>query len=208
MTQRSLAITVPLALVQVAHRLSSASCHSACLGNRSIDSSSFTLIRSGSRGSRSDMASSAVAIPEGGDELFAKYFSEITLDIIEEQTFLKRAMEEPGPRYVHLRRSSIGTVTIPPHIEENCQGEFNQVWTGHPKVDRTLFILDRRAENRLRDVKSIGNQRNIPMLRGVACSKKNYGARLGNEPLGDSFRAKYMNGVKKPPLTGPSILDS
>ena len=32
--------------------------------------------------------------------------------------------------------------------------------------------MDRRAEHRLRDVKSIGCQKNVPMLRGVACSKK------------------------------------
>ncbi|CAL1142608.1 unnamed protein product [Cladocopium goreaui] len=117
-------------------------------------------------------------------------------------------MEEPGPRYVHLRRSSIGTVTIPPHIQENSSGEFNkQVWTGHPKVDRTLFIMDRQAEHRLRDVKSVGSQKNAPMLRGVACSKKNYGSRIGPEPFGDSFRAKYLNGVKKHPVaTAPTSL--
>ena len=221
------------------------------------------------------------------------------------------------PRYVHLRRSSIGTVTIPPHIqempkhtmriheipprkaffcensnrirqykrladfsstsltcEENCQGEFNkqvwdlqnqldlgdfefffssvqirsslsssQVWTGHPKVDRTLwnpecwrsfriiqshschfemgcnmnfrFIMDRQAEHRLRshwpvsmlpdaldassilfpnspnfrDVKSIGSQKNVPMLRGVASSKKARG-HGGRGKLGTSKRLK------------------
>ena len=32
--------------------------------------------------------------------------------------------------------------------------------------------MDRQAEHRLRDVKSIGSQKNIPMLRGVASSKK------------------------------------
>ncbi|CAE7375059.1 unnamed protein product [Symbiodinium necroappetens] len=153
----------------------------------------------------------AVAIPsQGGDELFAKYFAEITLDVVEEHTFLKRAMEEPGPRYVHLRRSSIGTVTVPPHIEENQPGKLvSQVWTGHPKVDRTLFIMDRRAENRLREVKAVGTQKSIPMLRGVACSKKNYGARLGPEPFGDSFRAKYLNSQKKSPVATapPTLMD-
>mmetsp|Transcript_51951 Transcript_51951/g.97179 ORF Transcript_51951/g.97179 Transcript_51951/m.97179 type:complete len:162 (-) Transcript_51951:177-662(-) len=158
------------------------------------------------------MAKTAVAQTEGGDELFAKYFAEITLDIVEEQTFLKRALEDPGPRYVHLRRTSIGTVTIPPHIEENRPGSFKgQVWTGHPKVDRTLFIMDRRAENRLREVKTVGTQKNIPMLRGVAASKKNYGTKLGPEPFGDSFRAKYLNSAKKkyPVATAPpSLMDT
>ena len=42
-----------------------------------------------------------------GDELFATYFAEITLDVVEEQMFLKRAMEEPGPRYVHVQLSAI-----------------------------------------------------------------------------------------------------
>eukprot|EP00913_Durusdinium_trenchii_P006475 g6086.t1 len=121
----------------------------------------------------------ALVASEGGDELFAKYFAELTLDVIEEQTFLKRAMEEPGPRYV---------------------------WTGHPKVDRTLFIMDRQAEHRLRDLKSIGCQKNVPMLRGVA-AKKNYGSRAGPEPFGDSFRAKYLNGAKKHPVaTAPASL--
>ncbi|CAE7457803.1 unnamed protein product [Symbiodinium pilosum] len=119
-------------------------------------------------------------------------------------------MEEPGPRYVHLRRSSIGTVTVPPHIEENQPGrELAQMWTGHPKVDRTLFILDRRAEQRLREVKAVGTQKNVPMLRGVARSMKNYGTRLGPEPFGDSFRAKYLNSQKKFPVSTapPSLMD-
>eukprot|EP00440_Ansanella_granifera_P012451 gb/GFBE01013533.1/.p1 GENE.gb/GFBE01013533.1/~~gb/GFBE01013533.1/.p1 ORF type:complete len:159 (+),score=40.66 gb/GFBE01013533.1/:1-477(+) len=147
------------------------------------------------------MASAALAIPvEGGDELFAKYFAEITLDVVEEETFRKRTLEEPGPRYVHLRRSAIGTVTVPPHIEENKPGQMNnQVWTGHPKVDRTMFIMDRRLEHQQRDVKTVACQKNIPMLRGTL-GRKNFGTKMGAEPFAESHRAKRMNGPKRPPL--------
>eukprot|EP00931_Biecheleriopsis_adriatica_P092018 TRINITY_DN65858_c0_g1_i1.p1 TRINITY_DN65858_c0_g1~~TRINITY_DN65858_c0_g1_i1.p1 ORF type:complete len:156 (-),score=24.27 TRINITY_DN65858_c0_g1_i1:94-561(-) len=143
----------------------------------------------------------ALSIPSsGGDEYYAKYFAEITLDIVEEEMFRKRTLEEPGPRYVHLRRSDIGTVTIPPHISENKPGMINdQEWTGHPKVDRTLFIKDRQLENQQRDQKSIATQKNIPMLRG-SLGKKNFGTKLGNEPLLASHRSARMNGPKRPPL--------
>mmetsp|Transcript_9373 Transcript_9373/g.16604 ORF Transcript_9373/g.16604 Transcript_9373/m.16604 type:complete len:189 (-) Transcript_9373:114-680(-) len=147
------------------------------------------------------VAETTVAVPlEGGDELYAKYFAEVTLDVVEEETFKKRTFEEPGPRYVHLRRSAIGTVTVPPHVEENKSGEINnQVWTGHPKVDRTLFIMDRRAEHQHRDTKSVATQKNIPMLRGNL-GKKNFGTKLGHEPFLHSHRSARMNGPLRPPF--------
>eukprot|EP00930_Biecheleria_cincta_P015717 TRINITY_DN13009_c0_g1_i1.p1 TRINITY_DN13009_c0_g1~~TRINITY_DN13009_c0_g1_i1.p1 ORF type:complete len:181 (+),score=38.82 TRINITY_DN13009_c0_g1_i1:67-543(+) len=147
------------------------------------------------------MSSAVAAIPpEGGDELVAKYFAEITLDVVEQSLFRKRCMEEPGPRFVHLRRTAVGVVTVPPHIEENKPGkEPGQVWTGHPKVDRTMFIMDRRLELQRRQVKEISGQKNIPMLRGIL-GKKNFGTKMTSEPLMESHRSARMNSSKRPPF--------
>mmetsp|Transcript_50333 Transcript_50333/g.81602 ORF Transcript_50333/g.81602 Transcript_50333/m.81602 type:complete len:167 (-) Transcript_50333:135-635(-) len=154
----------------------------------------------------------AVAIPiplEGGDELYAKYFAEVTLDIVEEENFKKRRLQESGPRQVHLRRSAIGTVTVPPHVEENPAGQLcMQGWTGHPKVDRTLFIMDRRAELQLRDKRNVSSMRNVPMLRG-AIGRKNFGQKLGAEPFAESHRSARMNGPRRDPLATlpPTYMD-
>eukprot|EP00933_Yihiella_yeosuensis_P050156 TRINITY_DN4791_c0_g2_i1.p1 TRINITY_DN4791_c0_g2~~TRINITY_DN4791_c0_g2_i1.p1 ORF type:complete len:158 (+),score=27.43 TRINITY_DN4791_c0_g2_i1:45-518(+) len=155
------------------------------------------------------MAGNAVAIPlQGGDHLFANYFAEITLDIVEEEIFRKRCLEEAGPRYVHLRRSAIG-VTVPPHVEDNTSGQIcTQDWTGHPKVDRTLFIMDRRAENQQRQTRGIVMQKNVPLLRS-AVGNKNLGTKLSPEPFTESHRAKRMNGPKPAPLSTlpPTYMD-
>eukprot|EP00927_Polykrikos_kofoidii_P078880 TRINITY_DN7567_c0_g2_i1.p1 TRINITY_DN7567_c0_g2~~TRINITY_DN7567_c0_g2_i1.p1 ORF type:complete len:197 (-),score=6.95 TRINITY_DN7567_c0_g2_i1:266-856(-) len=106
-------------------------------------------------------------VPRGGaDELYAKYFSEVYLDTVEEQTFKRRVIEEVGPRLVHLRLNAIGKVAIPAHIEENPAGEPpRQLWTGHAKVDRNLFVMDREHEIHSRRVKYLRVPRMVPALR-------------------------------------------
>mmetsp|Transcript_106370 Transcript_106370/g.343122 ORF Transcript_106370/g.343122 Transcript_106370/m.343122 type:complete len:200 (+) Transcript_106370:95-694(+) len=141
-------------------------------------------------------------VPRGGaDELFAKYFAEIALDVVEEQTFRKRVAEEVGPRCVHLRLNAIGQVSLPPHIEENGPGEACcQLWTGHPKVDRNLFIQDRRIESKDRSTRELGTQRHVPALRASSVSKKNFGQKMGPRPFDDSFRSTILNRSKKEPV--------
>mmetsp|Transcript_64003 Transcript_64003/g.177579 ORF Transcript_64003/g.177579 Transcript_64003/m.177579 type:complete len:184 (-) Transcript_64003:120-671(-) len=139
--------------------------------------------------------------PGGADELFAKYFAEITLDVVEEQHFQKRLAEEAGPRYVHLRLNALGQVSIPPHVEENASGEMGrQLWTRHPKVDRTMFIMDRRLEGQDRSVRDLGAQRHVPALRASSLSKKNFGQKHGPRPLDDSFRSTVLNRSQKDPV--------
>mmetsp|Transcript_16978 Transcript_16978/g.35976 ORF Transcript_16978/g.35976 Transcript_16978/m.35976 type:complete len:182 (-) Transcript_16978:56-601(-) len=141
-------------------------------------------------------------IPAGGaDEHFAKYFAEVTLDVVEEQHFKKRQSEEVGPRHVHLRLNAIGQVAFPPHIEENRNGEIGcQLWTGHAKVDRTMFIMDRRTEGTNRTRGDLGTQRHVPALRG-SCERKNFGKKPGPMPFSDSFRATVLNKSKKLPYS-------
>jgi len=133
-------------------------------------------------------------VPEQGTEhRYAKHFAEVTLDVVEEQTFRKRREEEVGPRNVHLRLNALGYVMIPPHIEENGPGEMMiQRWTGHPKVDRSLFIVDHQIESSVRATKDISSQRHIPALRAVA-GKKNFGAKPGPAPFDNSFRSTVLN---------------
>lgn len=140
-------------------------------------------------------------LPRGGtDESFARYFAEITLDVVEEQTFQKRLDEEVGPRHVHLRQNALGEVTIPPHIEENHPGEQGcQMWTENLKVNRSMFILDRRLESHVRTLKDTAAQRHVPMLR-AAPGRKNFGVKSGPQPLNDSFRATVLNKARKSPL--------
>eukprot|EP00933_Yihiella_yeosuensis_P050155 TRINITY_DN4791_c0_g1_i1.p1 TRINITY_DN4791_c0_g1~~TRINITY_DN4791_c0_g1_i1.p1 ORF type:complete len:159 (+),score=35.04 TRINITY_DN4791_c0_g1_i1:123-599(+) len=156
------------------------------------------------------MAGHAVEIPlAGGDDLFAKYFAEVTLDCVEEEIFRKRCLEEAGPRYVHLRRSAIGTVTVPPHVEGNKPEQAcTQDWTGHPKVDRTLFIMDRRAEHQQKQTNNIATQKQVPLLRS-AVGNKHFGTKLRPEPFTDTHRAKRMNGPKRPPYATlpPTYMD-
>lgn len=145
----------------------------------------------------------ARSIPPGGaDDRFAKYFAEITLDVVEEQTFQKRLQQETGPRCVHLRLNAIGQVAVPPHVEENARGEMcRQLWTGHPKVDRTMFILDRRLETQDRSVRDLGTQRHVPALRSSSISRKNYGQKPGPSPFEHSFRSGILNRPKKQPYS-------
>lgn len=140
-------------------------------------------------------------VPWGGaDESFAKYFAEVTLDVVEEQTYKKRVAEEVGPRLVHLRQNALGEATVPPHIEENRQGQMvQQKWTGHPKVDRTMFILDRQLESQQRVTKELGSQKHVPCLR-ARLERKNYGRKPGPTPFGDSFRSIVLNSSKKSPI--------
>mmetsp|Transcript_63259 Transcript_63259/g.206411 ORF Transcript_63259/g.206411 Transcript_63259/m.206411 type:complete len:186 (+) Transcript_63259:93-650(+) len=148
-------------------------------------------------------------LPLGGaDELFAKYFSEVTLDVVEEQIFQKRCVEEAGPRLVHLRQNSIGQVTIPPHIEpnEHCIMGY-QSWTKHPKVDRTMFIMDRRLEMQGRGRADLAAQRHVPALRAFV-ERKNFGNKSGPRPLQDSFRAGIMNSARKSARSRLDVMDS
>eukprot|EP00747_Dinoflagellata_sp_TGD_P163794 gnl/TRDRNA2_/TRDRNA2_182868_c0_seq1.p1 gnl/TRDRNA2_/TRDRNA2_182868_c0~~gnl/TRDRNA2_/TRDRNA2_182868_c0_seq1.p1 ORF type:complete len:214 (-),score=34.78 gnl/TRDRNA2_/TRDRNA2_182868_c0_seq1:125-670(-) len=144
-------------------------------------------------------------IPRGGatDDLFARYFSEVTLDAVEEQTFRKRYTEEVGPRHVHLRQNALGEVTLPPHIEENQSGDMvKQMWSGHPKVDRSMFIMDRINEGQARMLRDLHVQRHVPALRAAhdpALCKKNFGAKSGPAPLKESFRSIVLNSPRRPP---------
>eukprot|EP00927_Polykrikos_kofoidii_P056679 TRINITY_DN50764_c0_g1_i1.p1 TRINITY_DN50764_c0_g1~~TRINITY_DN50764_c0_g1_i1.p1 ORF type:complete len:188 (-),score=33.07 TRINITY_DN50764_c0_g1_i1:247-744(-) len=141
------------------------------------------------------------SLPRGGaDEMYAKYFSEVTLDVCEEQIFKLRTMEEAGPRHVHLRRNQLGEVTIPPHVEENESGNMTQqLWTGHPKVDKTLFSKDRALESNLRGLRDMVHQRHVPALR-ASLERKNFGTKPGPRPFSSSFRAGIMNRNRKSPL--------
>jgi hypothetical protein len=140
-------------------------------------------------------------LPWGGtDEVFAKHFAEVTLDIVEEQTYQKRIIEEVGPRLVHLRRNALGEATIPPHIEENAPGEMvRQLWTRHPKVDRSMFIMDRALESQTRTIRDMGSQKHVPCLRASLC-RKNFGRKPGPKPFADSFRSIVLNSSKKSPM--------
>merc|ERR1711971_325610 len=90
-------------------------------------------------------------LPEGrcSVECFGQHFAEVTLDTVEEDCFQRRYREEIGPRYCRLRPDSKGEPTVPPHIEENQRGSAcRQLWVGQSKVDRTLFVMDRKIERR------------------------------------------------------------
>mmetsp|Transcript_65255 Transcript_65255/g.103400 ORF Transcript_65255/g.103400 Transcript_65255/m.103400 type:complete len:197 (+) Transcript_65255:45-635(+) len=139
-------------------------------------------------------------LPWGGaDEVFAKYFAEVTLDVVEEQTFQKRFAEEVGPRLVHLRKNAMGEPTIPPHVEENPPGQMVcQLWTGHPKVDRSMFIMDRTLEMQTRIVRDMGSQKHVPCLR-ASLDRKNFGRKPGPKPFTDSFRSIVLNSSRRPP---------
>eukprot|EP00971_Amphidinium_carterae_P133007 2633672-Amphidinium_carterae.1 len=147
-------------------------------------------------------------IPEGGiDENFAQYFAEVTLDCIEEQLFNKRISAEVGPRLVHLRQTVLEQVTIPPHIEENKLGRsYEQKWTGHPKVDKCLFMQDRALEYANGTTRNIAMEKSAPALRAAARdSKKNFGTKPGPTPFGDSFRATLLNRPRKEPSMGSPL---
>mmetsp|Transcript_82951 Transcript_82951/g.173686 ORF Transcript_82951/g.173686 Transcript_82951/m.173686 type:complete len:175 (-) Transcript_82951:105-629(-) len=139
-------------------------------------------------------------LPSGAtDESYAKYFAELTLDVVEEQIFQKRMQEESGPRLVHLRQNAIGQVTIPPHVEQNGVSTARaQTWTNHPKVDRTMFIMDRRLEMQGRGRQDLASQRHVPALRAFDM-RKNFGSKSGPRPFQDSFRAGILNSSKKVP---------
>eukprot|EP00929_Paragymnodinium_shiwhaense_P016790 TRINITY_DN125421_c0_g1_i1.p2 TRINITY_DN125421_c0_g1~~TRINITY_DN125421_c0_g1_i1.p2 ORF type:complete len:196 (-),score=28.24 TRINITY_DN125421_c0_g1_i1:89-625(-) len=141
-------------------------------------------------------------VPRGGaDDLYGRYFAEVTLDVVEEQTFQRRTLEEVGPRHVHLRQNSLGEVTIPPHLEENLHGYMTQqLWTGNPKVDRTLFIRDRQLEAHARCLKDLALQRHVPALRSSSLARKNFGSKLGPRPFDDSFRSIVLNSARRAPL--------
>mmetsp|Transcript_13034 Transcript_13034/g.23974 ORF Transcript_13034/g.23974 Transcript_13034/m.23974 type:complete len:206 (+) Transcript_13034:64-681(+) len=147
-------------------------------------------------------------IPEGGiDENFAQFFAEVTLDCIEEQLFNKRINVEVGPRLVHLRRNALEQVTIPPHIEENKLGRsYEQKWTGHPKVDKSLFMQDRVLEYANTTTRNIAMEKSAPALRAAARdNKKNFGTKPGPTPFGDSYRASLLNRPRKAPAIGSPL---
>lgn len=139
------------------------------------------------------------SVPRGGaDELYAKYFAEVTLDVVEEQNFQLRYQDELGPRRVALRKNALGEVTVPPHIDQNAPTEMGcQLWTGHPKVDRTLFSMDRNLENQNQVVQHLGSQRNVPALRAMHSARKNHGSKQGPRPFQDSFRSMVLNRPKR-----------
>mmetsp|Transcript_61789 Transcript_61789/g.133911 ORF Transcript_61789/g.133911 Transcript_61789/m.133911 type:complete len:174 (+) Transcript_61789:31-552(+) len=140
-------------------------------------------------------------VPRGGaSDHFAHYFSEVTLDVVEEATFKKRRQEEAGPRLVHLRQNCVGEITIPPHIELNVNRAMGcQLWTGHPKVDRSLYIIDRQHESLRKTTAELVFQKQVPALRS-SFDRKNFGTKLGSRPLADSFRAGILNSSRRTPL--------
>lgn len=81
-------------------------------------------------------------------EDYSKGFGEVTLDVEAEALFTKRMREEPGPRYVRLRRNAAGLLTMPPHITATPEDGMRQPWTGNDRVDRNLFAMDRAVEVR------------------------------------------------------------
>jgi len=138
----------------------------------------------------------------GADDLFAKFFAEVTLDAVEEQSFKRRLQDEVGPRYVHLRLNDNRTVSMPPHVEDNSPGMMGcQLWTGHPKVDRTMFIMDRSKEQNNKCTGDLAAQRNVPALRASSLQRKNFGRKHGPRGLDDSFRARVLNRPKKEPIS-------
>eukprot|EP00746_Dinoflagellata_sp_MGD_P161263 gnl/MRDRNA2_/MRDRNA2_88343_c0_seq1.p1 gnl/MRDRNA2_/MRDRNA2_88343_c0~~gnl/MRDRNA2_/MRDRNA2_88343_c0_seq1.p1 ORF type:complete len:174 (+),score=36.82 gnl/MRDRNA2_/MRDRNA2_88343_c0_seq1:119-640(+) len=141
-------------------------------------------------------------MPKGGstDDAFAKFFSEVTLDVVEENSFRKRQEEEVGPRHVHLRTNAVGEITVPPHLVENPPGEhYCQAWTGHEKVDRNMFILDRVYEGTERQLKNLVSQRDVPVLT-ARLGKQPIGKRTDVSGYGESFRANVLNAKKKDPI--------
>jgi hypothetical protein len=104
-------------------------------------------------------------------EDYSKGFGEVTLDVEAEALFTKRMREEPGPRYVRLRRNAAGLLTMPPHITVTPEDGMRQPWTGNDRVDRNLFAMDRAIE-----VRQSGSR---VMSR----------AHVGRTPAGDSFAA-------------------
>jgi len=104
-------------------------------------------------------------------EDYSKGFSEVTLDLEAEALFTKRMREEPGPRYVRLRRNAAGLLTMPPHITVTPEDGMRQPWTGNDRVDRNLFAMDRAIE-----VRQSGSR---VMSR----------AHVGRKPAGDSAAA-------------------
>lgn len=124
--------------------------------------------------------------------------------MVEEQTFQLRYQDELGPRRVALRKNALGEVTVPPHIEQNAGSEMGcQLWTGHPKVDRTLFSMDRNLETASKTTRDLGSQRNVPALRAMHSARRNFGSKQSSRPLQDSFRSMVLNGSKKDNRGGP-----
>merc|ERR1712118_170082 len=128
-------------------------------------------------------------------DAFANHFSEVHLDNVEENNFNLKRQQEAGPRFVHLRTNAVGQITVPPHVVENPKGKYHlQAWTGHEKVDRNLFLLDRTYEATERQLQNVVTQRDVPVLT----------SRLGKQPLGkktdvhhygSSFRAALQGNV-------------
>ena len=101
-------------------------------------------------------------------------------------------------------------------IQSHCQ--FEILWDEMQRCNMNLrFIMDRQAEHRLRshwpviygthrafcfplpnfrDVKSIGSQKNVPMLRGVASSKK-AGPRQKWEAFAVNVRVRWTTGKSR-----------
>lgn len=115
-------------------------------------------------------------------EDYSQGFGEVALDLDAEALFTKRTREEPGPRYVRLRRNAAGLLTMPPHITVTPEDGMRQPWTGNDRVDRNLFAMDRAIE-----VRQSGSR---------LMSK----AHVGRTPAGDAFAAARAGKPVKPDL--------